>query len=62
MSTHSIESSVILYRTGTLTLSQAARHAGCSDEAMATAADACGRRAEADAGATATADRSADAG
>jgi hypothetical protein len=50
MSTHSIESSVILYRTGTLTLSQAARHAGCSDEAMATAADACGRRTEADAG------------
>lgn len=40
MRTKSIESSVILYRSGTLTLSQAARHAGCSDEEMAAAVDA----------------------
>lgn len=40
MHTQSIESSVILYCNGTLTLSQAARHAGCSDGEMASAVDA----------------------
>jgi hypothetical protein len=39
MRTKSVESSVILYRSGTLTLSQAARHAGCSDEEMAAAVE-----------------------
>ncbi|AZH23927.1 hypothetical protein [Haloplanus aerogenes] len=39
MPTHSFESSVILYRSGTLTLSQAARHAGCSEAEMAAAVD-----------------------
>ncbi|WP_169719058.1 DUF7317 family protein [Haloplanus natans] len=37
MSNKSFQSSVILYRSGTLTLSQAARHAGCSDAALAAA-------------------------
>jgi hypothetical protein len=39
MRTKTIESSVILYRSGTLTLSQAARHAGCSEGEMAAAMD-----------------------
>lgn len=37
MSNKSFRSSVILYRSGTLTLSQAARHAGCSDAELAAA-------------------------
>jgi hypothetical protein len=41
MSSKSFRSSVVLYRHGTLTLSQAARAAGCSDAALAAAA---GRR------------------
>ncbi|MFD1633406.1 hypothetical protein ACOZ4L_09445 [Haloplanus ruber] len=49
MRTHSIESSVILYRNGTLTLSQAARHAGCSNDEMASAVDAYTRRVGTDA-------------
>jgi hypothetical protein len=60
MRTKSIESSVILYRSGTLTLSQAARHAGCSDEEMAAAVKAHPRRAGSATDA-AVADRSADA-
>jgi len=40
MSNKSFESSVVLYRSGTLTLSQAARHAGCSDAEMAAAVGA----------------------
>ncbi|GAB3314878.1 hypothetical protein EI982_12900 [Haloplanus rallus] len=64
MRTHTIESSVILYRNGTLTLSQAARRAGCSDEEMASAVTGHLQRAgiDVDAGdVTSTADRSADA-
>ena len=40
MSNKSFESSVVLYRSGTLTLSQAARHAGCTDAEMAAAVGA----------------------
>jgi len=57
MRTHTIESSVVLYRSGTLTFSQAARHAGCSDEEMAAAVEAHPQRAQVGA----VADRSADA-
>jgi len=49
MRIHTIESSVILYRSGTLTLSQAARHAGCTDAELAAAVDTHPRRARIDA-------------
>jgi hypothetical protein len=45
MSNKSFESSVVLYRSGTLTLSQAARHAGCSDAEMAAAVGTTRREA-----------------
>jgi hypothetical protein len=37
MSTHSFRTALTLYRSGTLSLSQAARQAGCSEAAMASA-------------------------
>jgi hypothetical protein len=49
MRTKSLQSSVILYRSGILTLSQAARHAGCSNAEMAATADATVERTRVDA-------------
>ncbi|WP_251342073.1 UPF0175 family protein [Haloplanus halophilus] len=37
MSTHSFRTALTLYRSGTLSLAQAARQAGCSETAMASA-------------------------
>ncbi|MFC7172420.1 hypothetical protein ACFR97_00915 [Haloplanus litoreus] len=50
MSTHSFRTALTLYRSGTLSLAQAARHAGCSEAAMASALDgrARSRRARID--------------
>ncbi|WP_435067948.1 DUF7317 family protein [Haloplanus sp. C73] len=53
MHSHSFRSSVTLYRNGTLTLAQAARHAGCSEAAMTEAATTRSARATSDTGGTA---------
>jgi hypothetical protein len=55
MRSHSFRSSVTLYRNGTLTLAQAARHAGCSEAVMAEAATTRSARATSDTGANGTA-------
>jgi len=55
MRSHSFRSSVTLYRNGTLSLAQAARHAGCSEAAMAAAATTQSARTTADTSADGTA-------